>query len=91
MRNRPTTVQRVREWIEAGQVGTIPEIAEACGSNWSAVKYAVSVLVEQGAAERVSVNPLQYGPRPADDCGPLVQRALMRRTALERVWAGWGA
>lgn len=88
MRNRPTTVQRVREWIQTGKTGTIPEIAEACGSNWFAVKYAVGVLVEQGAAERVSVNPLRYGPRPADDCGPLVQRALRRRIPLEQAWGG---
>jgi Fe2+ or Zn2+ uptake regulation protein len=96
MRNRPTTVQRVRLYLGTGGTGTAPEIARALQSNPATVTSALQSLEAAGVVVRLYERETRYGikssavwgMRPDDECGPIKDVALMRRTALETAWAG---
>jgi hypothetical protein len=93
--------KRLRAWLEDGNTGTVPEILTALrGASKCAVVAALERLEETGHAARIDTRVIRYGasnglvsspvwgtPRE-EEAGPLVQRALMRRTALETAWAG---
>ena len=100
---RATTAQRVRDFIEAGRIGTVPEIAHDLNATAMSVNSALGDMQTRGMVVQVDTKAIRYGgsngrisspvwgkPSP-EDFGPVVQRALRRRLPLERAWAGVGA
>ena len=82
------TTYRVLAWLEAGNVGTVAQIAADIRSRKTNVHHSLLTLETRGQARSPyrTADGRVWELRPANDCGPLVKVALHRRTALERAW-----